>query len=677
MASTTVGSIKYVLELDTTKFKAGIIGAKTSLSGLSDDLKAPESSIKSFSETTSKSVSDAAKNIGNNTSMFSGAFDKIVDLAKKAGVAIGVGLGAGAVGLGAMVVQSLKANAQLEQQIGGSEAVFENFASIVQEKSKTAFRTAGLSQNEFLQGANKMGSLFQGAGFDAQQSLDMTISSMNRASDVASIMGISTESALESITGMAKGNFTMMDNLGVKMDETSIAAYAMSKGIGSGTRELTIQEKIGAATQMFLEQTAKYAGNYAKENDTLAGSINTTTKAFKDFMAGGDIGNFIDSAIHTIEIAIPRIIEILPKLVTGIGKILESLLPAISSALPVLIPAFVDALVGVMNAIVAAFPVIISALLQAMPLLINAFIEIFMAILLALPEIITMISEALPTIIEALVTGLTNPSALQAIIMGFVQLFIAFIEALPLIINAIVPMLPVILDNIIAVLTSPSFQEQMSQATLQLFSAMLRAMPEVNMLMIEALIDIAGSITKYLVSMGADLGQKFRTAIGGLSRILVDAGVGIMGGLLEGIKEGWKSVSSFVGGIGDKIKNLKGPLPKDKIMLIEEGQAIMDGLNRGIGEGFLRVRTTIKGITSELGATSFDNLDVGYNVAGGSPFSSPGGNRPSSSSISNITNKKQIIVVASIPGMTFSQESLREFASKLDRAKLEGESAIL
>ena len=54
-----------------------------------------------------------------------------------------------------------------------------------------------------------------------------------------------------------------MDNLGVAMNDTAIGAYAVSKGINKSTAEMTSQEKIGLAMQMFMETTSKYAGNYA------------------------------------------------------------------------------------------------------------------------------------------------------------------------------------------------------------------------------------------------------------------------------------------------------------------------------------------------------------------------------------------------------------------------------
>ena len=410
--------------------------------------------------------------VDSNSGPFQSAIGKLGGFAKAGGVAIAAGLAAGAAGLAALTTKAVMAQAELEQQIGGSEAVFGEYAKTIQEKGAQAFKTAGLSQQEFLLGANKMGSLFQGAGFSVQQSMQMSGDAMQRASDIASIMGISTTDALEAVTGMAKGNFTMMDNLGVAMNDTSLNAYALEKGLGKTTQQMSIQEKVGLANQLFLEKTAKYAGNYAKENDTLAGSINTTKKAFDNLLSGqGDVNEFIDSLINTINIAVPQIVAMLPKLVSGISSILSSVVTALSAALPTLIPAIITALVNLLNAIVAALPGVINVLLAALPLLIDAFIKLFLAIVKALPQIVTNIANALPTIIDALVTGLTNPSALQAIIMGAVQLLLALVQAIPIIIPALVGAIPIIIKNILAVLTNGQFIQQMINAGVQLLKA--------------------------------------------------------------------------------------------------------------------------------------------------------------------------------------------------------------
>lgn len=480
--------------------------------------------------------------VEKNSGPFQAALGKLGGFAKAGGIAIAAGMAAGAAGLAALTTKALQSGAELEQQLGGAEAVFGEYAAQIKAKADDAYTNAGLSQNEFLQGANKMGSLFQGAGFSVQSSMQMSADSMQRASDVASIMGIDTTSALEAVAGMAKGNFTMMDNLGVAMNDTAIQAYALSKGINKSTSEMSQQEKIGLAQQMFMEKTAKYAGNYAKENDTLAGSINTTKKAFEDFMATGNVTGFVESLVNTIKIAVPQIISLLPKLVDGIVQIVQAIVPALASALPTLIPALINAVVSLIQALVAAMPTIIQALLAALPLLIAGFIQLFLAIVKALPEIVTMIANALPTIIKAIVDGLTNPEALTALILGAVQLFLAIIQALPQIIVALVDALPVIIDNIVKTLTSTQFINAMIQATIQLFMALVKAIPQI----IGSLIGALGSILK---TIGDTLSPANLGRIGG----------DMIKGLWNGIKDlsGW--VLDKIKGFGsDVMKGIKG-----------------------------------------------------------------------------------------------------------------------
>jgi hypothetical protein len=118
---------------------------------------------------------------------------------------------------------------ELEQNLGGSEAVFGEYASKIQKRGEDAYKNLGVSQSDYLATANKMGALFQGSGIEQQKSLELTSQAMQRASDMASVMGIDMQVALDSVSGAAKGNFTMMDNLGVSMNATTIEAYADTK----------------------------------------------------------------------------------------------------------------------------------------------------------------------------------------------------------------------------------------------------------------------------------------------------------------------------------------------------------------------------------------------------------------------------------------------------------------
>lgn len=530
---------------------------------------------------------------------FQSALGKLGGFAKGAGVAIGAGLAAGAVGLATLTSKMLTAGAELEQQLGGSEAVFGEYAKNVQNVALTAYEKMGLSQNEFLQGANKMGSLFQGAGFDVQSSMKMSTESMQRASDIASIMGISTTDALEAVTGMAKGNFTMMDNLGVAMNDTAIGAYALSKGINKSTAQMSIQEKVGLAQQMFMEKTAKYAGNYAKENETLAGSINTTKKAFQDFLAGGNsIEPFIKSLVNTIKIAVPQITAILPEIVNGLGQVLTALVPALSAALPVLIPALINAVTSLLNALVAAFPTIVQVLVNALPMLINAFIQLFLAIIKALPQIIAIIAKALPTIIDAIVNGLTAPESIQAIIMGAVQLLIALVKAIPIIIPALIGAIPTILRNIVATLTSGSFIGAMINAGVQLIQGV-----------ISGIVRTAGAVGGAAMSIVRTIGDALNP--GNLVRIGSD--------VIRGL---WNGIQSMGGWIASNVKSLVTriiPDPIRKALGIHSPSRVAASLGKEVPAGLALGMDKSAGLV-EKAATNIANSAI---ATLGSPIVSP------------------------------------------------------
>lgn len=222
-------------------------------------------------------------------------------------------------GLGKIIGDSLTNGGELEQQLGGVEVVFSEHAEAMKKTAATAYRDMGLSEAEYLAKANKMGALFGGSGFDMSYAASMSQQVMQRAADVASIMGVDVKDAMEAVTGAAKGNFTMMDNLGVAMNDTTLQAYAQEKGLG---KLETTQQKVNAAMQMFLDKTEYAAGNYARENDTFSGSL-TTAKAQLENMTA-DLGTqLLPTATSLLTMARDGL-ELITPLVVSLGEGLNS-----------------------------------------------------------------------------------------------------------------------------------------------------------------------------------------------------------------------------------------------------------------------------------------------------------------------------------------------------------------
>lgn len=211
---------------------------------------------------------------------------------------------------------AIKQGAELQQNIGGTQAVFGKAATDISSRATQAYKNMGLSASDYMATANKMGALFQGSGLSQVQSMQLTTKAMQRAADVASVMGIDTAAAMDAVAGAAKGNFTMMDNLGVAMNATTLQAYALEKGINFDWNTASQAEKSQLAMEMFFDRTSQYAGNFAKEAEaTISGSLGMLKASWADFLGnlvtGGDVRgtfrNVFKSVVNVAKNILPAI----------------------------------------------------------------------------------------------------------------------------------------------------------------------------------------------------------------------------------------------------------------------------------------------------------------------------------------------------------------------------------
>lgn len=103
-----------------------------------------------------------------------------------------------------------------------------------------------------------------------------------------------------------------------------------------------------------------------------------------------------------------------------------------------------------------------------------------------------------------------------------------------------------------------------------------------------------------LIDWTTNLPARIKNAVGNLWGILFDAGWHAINSLWAGMKAQWDKVASWLGGVANKIKELKGPLSKDRVMLIKEGQAVMQGFHKGLIAGFGPVKNTLMDITRNI-----------------------------------------------------------------------------
>ena len=328
-------------------------------------------------------------------------FGSGVNKALKASVAIsGAAVAAGAAAFAKITKSALNAVGDLEQGLGGSEAVFGDWAGFIKDQANSAAESMGLSATEYLATANKMGSLLQGVGYSQMDAADLASDAMQRAADVASIMDIDVSAAMESITGAMKGNFTMMDNLGVAINDTTLKAYAASKGMSKAAIDnLSTQQKVGLALELFMEKSEYAMGNYAKENDTLAGSMTTLKAAWNNFLsgAGGEnapavLGNAID---RTADIVVKNIGEIVPRLSSGLSKVMKTVGGKLPGLMKTLMPGIETGATALLDMLGDALPYIIETGVNLIPSVVSGMGKLFVKVGQKAPEMLKSLGNGL------------------------------------------------------------------------------------------------------------------------------------------------------------------------------------------------------------------------------------------------------------------------------------------
>ena len=511
--------------------------------------------------------------------------------------------------------EAVNAFGELEQNLGGSEAVFGKYAESVQKLGEDAYKNLGITQSQYLATANKMGSLFQGSGIEQQRAVELTTQAMQRATDVASIMGIDMESALEAVTGAAKGNFTMMDNLGVAMNATNLEAYALEKGLNFCWKEATQAEKAELAMQMFFDKTSQYAGNFEKEStQTISGSIGLLTASVNTLKAGlgnanADMVNLSQNVIDAFMSTIDNVAPIIDNIIQSMPVVIETLSNAISEKLPMLLEMGISLLSSLLDGISSSldklFPVVMSvvrtlvgAFVSNLPMIIEMGIQMIVSLINGiaemLPELIPMAIDCIITIVDALIDNLDL--IIDAAINIIMALADGLIEALPDLVDKI----PVIIDKLIMAITDnlPKIIVMGCDILLKLGDGLVKAVPQL-------LAKVPMIIASILNAFGQILGLG---KIGDIGRDLIQ-------GLWNGIVSVTDWILNKIKGFGDTIlngiKSFFGIHSPSKVFKDEIGA----NLALGVGEGFADTMKDVSDEMNEAIPTEFD-ADISTNING-------------------------------------------------------------
>ena len=124
-----------------------------------------------------------------NNDGFKKGLNSLVNLSKTALKGVTVAIGAVSAAFGGIVVASVKARGELEQQIGGVETLFKKDADFVVKNANNAYKTAGMSAIEYMQNVTSFSaSLLQSTAGDTKKAAKIADMAMIDMSDNANKM---------------------------------------------------------------------------------------------------------------------------------------------------------------------------------------------------------------------------------------------------------------------------------------------------------------------------------------------------------------------------------------------------------------------------------------------------------------------------------------------------------
>lgn len=628
----------------TLKWRQAVADATTTLNGMKSKLTDAEKGISDTGDAANetanatqkvdKSLKDAADSADKAGNKFSG-FASVLKGVGAAIASVAAAAAAAAVKLGKEVVAQA---AELEQNLGGSEAVFGEYAKNIQDAGVEAYKNLGLSQSDYLAKANVMGALFQGSAVSQERSMELVESAMQRAADMASVMGLDVKFALDSVTGAAKGNYTMMDNLGVAMNETTLESYGLEKALERINEEFSTRgidmmvesaddldaawdalqesgtsvdhilelfdglkqnQKTGAwsfdtaildsatkaelAMQMFLERTEQYAGNFEREStETISGAIGLLQGAIGSLVAGlgtanADLQQLVQNAADAASKVIENVVPVIENLVEALPTVVGAIADALMEMLPTLLDTATTLFDSVLQMLISLLPDLIPVALDAVMTIVETVIE-------NLPE---LISAGLK-IILSLVSGLTEalPKLLPAATAAIMEITDGLIDNLPAILDAALALILALAEGLVKSL--PEIIKRLPEIITGILNFLITSYPLVMKAGVDLLKMLVENMPEILGNIGGAIAKIIDTILQKLKgawESMKDAGLDLIKGLWEGILAAkdwlWDKITGFASSVVDGFKDAFGIHSPSRLFRDEIGAQLAAGVGLG------------------------------------------------------------------------------------------------
>jgi hypothetical protein len=182
-------------------------------------------------------------------------------------------------------ISIVKAGSNLAEAQNAVNVVFRESSDVIENYSKTAAKSVGLSAREFNQLASSTGSLFLTAGQSADVAAKQTINLTERAADLASVFNTDVKDALGALSAALRGESEPARRFAINISDIAIQQYALANGLITSKNEMTEAIKVQARYGLILQQSAQVQGDFENTSKGLANQQRILGATFEDIQA--------------------------------------------------------------------------------------------------------------------------------------------------------------------------------------------------------------------------------------------------------------------------------------------------------------------------------------------------------------------------------------------------------
>lgn len=570
-------------------------------------------------------------NAKGKTNGFASVVGNGLKTAAKVGVAA---IAAASAGVVALTKSAIDGYAEYEQLVGGVETLFKGSADIVQGYAENAYRTAGLSANEYMETVTSFSaSLLQSLGGDTEAAAKYADVAITDMADNANKMGSSMESIQNAYQGFAKQNYTMLDNLklgygGTKTemerlitDAESLDSSFTASRDANGQLTMSYADVVDAIH--IVQDNMGITGTTAKEaSETISGSVASMKSAWSNFVTGlarddADLDTLTENLTSSVETAIGNVVPVAERALGSIGTAIEKLAPVIAEKIPSLISSVLPSVVKGAVSLVASFgqalldnaPVIMQTALDIVMLLaqglienvgslVNGAVTLISQLATFLGENADMMIKAAIDIILALFDALTDPGNISTLIDAAIFLIISLAEALVTNIPELISRIPEIVMNLVNAFIENA--PKLAEAGVELILMLVQGIFDAYNALINAVWEILGGIGDSLGEWGKSAMKIVKTIWNGIKAYFSTIWNGIKSIFTTALTAVKNNISSVFNGIKSFFSNIwngiKGIFSNSLNSIKTTVTSVINTIKNTFSTGFNAAKNTVLGV---------------------------------------------------------------------------------